>query len=108
MYRQTFKTCSSTSILKQSVIKYQNYQTQNYRKAEYESKKIIYLNIQLINYMIKLKTKDKENTPNKDIIKILEDIIKQPKKHPLAKDYNDSEIYEPPSHMPIEITESSM
>ena len=77
-------------------------------KAEYESKKIIYLNIQLIKNMINLMTKDKENTPNNDIIKILEDIIDQLKKHPLAKGYNDSEIYDPPSHMPSEIAESSM
>ena len=107
--KEPSKTCSipqSFETISNKISKLSN--AKLLEKAEYESKKIIYLNIQLINYMIKLKTKDKENTPNKDIIKILKDIIKQLKKHPLAKGYNDSEIYEPPSHMPIEITESSL
>lgn len=78
-------------------------------KAQYESKKIIYLNIQYINSIITLIKNNNENTPNHiNITTILKNIIAQLKKHPLAKGYKDSTLYNPPSHMPIEIAESSM
>ena len=96
---QTFKSIEN-KISKHSNVKLRE-------KAEYESKKIIYLNIQYIHSMIKLLQNNKENTPNEKIIKIMNNIISQLKKHPLSTGYEDSKLYNPPTHMPIEIPHSS-